>query len=597
MTAPERKQRKRKQQGGLLVAALAVAGIAMVAYGARSGGWFRPEETAALEGVEVRRGPLRISEVVRGNLEARNSISLRSEIDRETLVLFLAPQGPIQKGDLVAELDVAELVERRVVQEIDLKRAEAEAVKANEQYEIQEIQNETDIAASELALQFAKDDLEKYLAEEGEWTHELEQAKEAIVLAEEELAQAENQLMWTQRLAEKGFAQGNDLERDELAAQRRRIELKRAQRELALMQEYGHRRAVAEFTAAIETAERDVRKTEKQAIARLADYESAREATKFQLAREQEKLDTLDEQIQKSKVHAPETGILVHASQRRGRSFGRGDVMEEGATVRRGQEIATIPRSGEMLARASLHETKLEKVRDGQRCLVQVDALPAWTFEGRVLSVALLPESGGWMTDPNQRLYPADIRIVDADAAMRPGMSCSIEILVDDLEDALYVPRQCVFLDGDRTISFRRARDGRLEMREVEVGLDNNKWVQILSGLDEGDVVTLSPPPDFQPRKSSLDQGGGDLPGWDPAAEDATVPEPQAEDASSASGGPEAVRERFQNMSEEERAEAMRELQRRRGDGEGGDERRGDRERGDGEDGRRRRSDEGGDGE
>ena len=62
----------------------------------------------------------------------------------------------------------------------------------------------------------------------------------------------------------------------------------------------------------------------------------------------------------------------------------------------------------------------------------------------------------------------------------------------------MYIPRQCVFLDGGKTIVFKRTEEG-VESCEVEVGLDNTKWVAINSGLTEGDVVLLAPPANFEP--------------------------------------------------------------------------------------------------
>ena len=66
------------------------------------------------------------------------------------------------------------------------------------------------------------------------------------------------------------------------------------------------------------------------------------------------------------------------------------------------------------------------------------------------------------------------------------------------LEDVCYVPRRCVFFDGRSTVAFVAAND-TIERREVEVGLDN-AWVEIKSGLQEGEIVALAPPVDFKPE-------------------------------------------------------------------------------------------------
>jgi hypothetical protein len=76
---------------------------------------------------------------------------------------------------------------------------------------------------------------------------------------------------------------------------------------------------------------------------------------------------------------------------------------------------------------------------------------------------------------------------------MRPGMSCSVEILIEELEDALYVPVQAVFTDGGASHAFVDTPDGP-ERRAVVTGSFNDLWVQVVEGLEEGETVLLKAP-------------------------------------------------------------------------------------------------------
>jgi hypothetical protein len=89
-------------------------------------------------------------------------------------------------------------------------------------------------------------------------------------------------------------------------------------------------------------------------------------------------------------------------------------------------------------------------------------------------------------------------------------MSCHIEILVDMIEDTLYVPLQAVYPSSGRNLCWVQ-RGEEIEERSVEVGQHNEKWVQILSGLSEGETVLLSPPPGYQADQGSTE--GGSSPG------------------------------------------------------------------------------------
>ncbi|MEE2939814.1 MAG: hypothetical protein VX460_05470, partial [Planctomycetota bacterium] len=160
-----RSQRRGGESGNVLVVLLALI-VALA--GAWQFGLFdrmlEGEQEVELEGAPVRRGDLRISEVVRGNLEATDSITLKCDVEGRSTIIFLAEEGVmLEAGDLVCELDVSELEDQLVRQEIEVKNAEAAFTKAKEQYEIQVIQNESDIAQAILALELAELDLAKYV--------------------------------------------------------------------------------------------------------------------------------------------------------------------------------------------------------------------------------------------------------------------------------------------------------------------------------------------------------------------------------------------------------------------------------------------------
>ncbi len=480
---------------GILVLGVLLAGGAVLATG---GSFFGDEDEKALEGVVARRGPLVISEIVRGNLAAKNSVTLRNEIEGRSTILTLIEEGTlVEEGDVIAELDTSALADRLVMQKIDEQQAQADATKAREQLAIQMIQNESDIAKAKLDLDFALLDLEKYTIEDGEWVHELKKFEETIKLSQEELSRAAVKLEWTKKLYDQGFAQGLELEADQAAVERTEVEIEQARRDKALQETYGHRRKLAELKSAVETMQRDVAKTEKQANAKLADFQAAEASTQIRWDLEKEKLKKIEEQLGKGKIIAPVRGMVVYA--RENSRWGSSEPVQEGGEVHERQEIATIPREGGMIVDASLHETVLKKVQIGQNCRITIDALPDRAFEGKVDFVAVLADSNAWFANPNQRIYRSEISIGNGVPEMRPGMSCSVEIMVAELQDVVYVPVQCVFFDGGETIAFVR-KDGAVERRPVEVGLDNSKLVEVKTGLADGELVLLTPPPSFKPK-------------------------------------------------------------------------------------------------
>jgi len=478
----------------LLGALAAIAVLAFVAWAVLPDSWYGAQQSS-LEGALVRRGPLRISVVEKGNLKSTSSVSLKSEIEGQTTILYLIEEGKhVQPGELLVELDATKLVEQRVQQEISLRNAEAAYVKSAQQLEIQRSQNDSDISAAERQLDFAERDLAKYL--DGDWPQERKSAEEKILLAQEELKRAQEKVSWSEKLEERGFLTRTELDADRLSATRSEILVEQARRDLDLLERYDYPRQRKALEADVDEFKRELARVKLQAEARRVDADAATSTSKAKYELEQERLAKLLSQIDKARIKAPVAGMVVYSQQDGGR-WGGGDPIAEGTAVRERQEIINIPASGGgMSAEVSLHESVLEQVEVGQPCVISIDALPGRTFLGRVEFKAVLPDKNSWWANPNLRLYRTNVEVLDPGAGMRPGMSCSVEILSEEIPDALHVPLQAVFLNKGEPVCFV-SRAGSVELREVLVGRHNSKWVQITSGLSEGETVLLAQPPGF----------------------------------------------------------------------------------------------------
>ena len=480
-----------------LVLTVAAVGGGLWFMGSKAG-WFAKEEQAKVEGANVQRGPLRISVIERGNLRAADAVSIKNEIEGNSTILWIIAEGTVVKeGDLLVELDTSQQVDKRLAQEIGVRNADAAYVKAQKNYEIQKSQNDSDIKKAEQNLLFAEKDLEKFVAEQGEATNQLAKAQEQITLAEEQYSQAETKLNWSRQLYEKGFLTKTDLDADDLAVRRAGIQRESAKRELGLLKSYQLERDRIKLQGGLEEAHRELERVKLQAAAKIVDYEADMRTREAQLKLEQEKLDKLVAQISKAKIRAPKPGMVVYAQLEQNR-MGQSQPIQEGTSVRERQEIITIPNAAGMVAQVSLHESVLKQVQVGQGCLVKVDALGQRELRGRVSFVAVLPDQNSWFSNPNTRLYRTEVQILDSNPEMRPGMSCAIEVLVEDIPETLYVPVQAIFRSGGDQLCFV-PKAGKTEERKVKTGRFNDKWVQVLEGLSEGETVLLAAPAGFSP--------------------------------------------------------------------------------------------------
>jgi HlyD family secretion protein len=140
------------------------------------------------------------------------------------------------------------------------------------------------------------------------------------------------------------------------------------------------------------------------------------------------------------------------------------------------------------------------------RVSITVDALPGKRFSGQIEKIAILPDSSRSWLNPELKFYNCEVSVFNSHEQMRPGLSCQIEIIVQELEDALYVPVQSVMLVDNKPTAYVKTRRG-MEPRIVETGLDNNRMIHIIGGLEEGEEVLLAPPLDKSEKNDKGNNG------------------------------------------------------------------------------------------
>jgi multidrug efflux pump subunit AcrA (membrane-fusion protein) len=107
----------------------------------------------------------------------------------------------------------------------------------------------------------------------------------------------------------------------------------------------------------------------------------------------------------------------------------------------------------------------------------------------------------GWL-DSGSKVYTTQVVIEGSHDIIKPGMSAKVEILADHLYDVVILPVQVVANRGGRKVCYVE-NGGTLEEREVQTGAFNDIFVEIVSGVDVGENVLLSPPRNFERQMES----------------------------------------------------------------------------------------------
>jgi len=453
------------------------------------------ETTSSLATFVAARGPLTISVLESGTIKAREQIILKNEVEGRTSIISLIPEGTrVKKGDLLVELDASTMADAQIDQEIRVQSAYAALIKAQESLAVVQNQAISDVNLAQLRLDFAIQDLDQYKA--GRFPNEETAAKNKITLAQEELTRAQETLKWSRTLYEQKYISQTELQTDQLAVTRTQNNLTVAQNDLELLQNFTYHRNMAQYESDVRQAEFALERTERKAKADVIQAEADLKAKELEHKRQQDKFKKLEDQLAKAKVYAPVDGMVIYATsaQRGGGPFGdRREPLQEGVQVFERQELIYLPTAESAMAEVAIHESSLEKVREGLPAIITVDALPGKKFLGRVARIAPLPDARSMFMNPDLKIYNTQIYLEDNDSSLRTGMSCKAEVVVEQYQDAVYIPVQAVLRVGGKPTVYV-VTEKVFEPRTVEIGLDNNRMVRILNGLDGGEVVLLTPP-------------------------------------------------------------------------------------------------------
>jgi HlyD family secretion protein len=438
------------------------------------------------------RGPITISISESGTIKAREQVILKSEVEGVTTILSLVSEGTrVKKGDLLIELDASTLKDDMVNEQILVMNAEAAYIRARENLEVTKNQAKSDIDQAELNLRFAKEDFTKYV--EGEYPKELKEARSRITIADEELQRASEKRTWSEVLYEEKYLSLTELQADQLAAKKAELELELAQEELALLENYTYKRRIAELESDITQAEMALERAKLKASADIVQAEADLRAKLSEYQRQKGKLEKIEGQIRKTGIYAPADGLVVYATSAKADWRGNREPLAEGQEVRERQELIYLPTGSSFIAEVKVHESSLEKIRLDLPVVLSVDALPGKPFTGRVSKIAPLPDAVSVWLNPDLKLYNTEIVIENGSKELRTGMSCRAEIIVERIDNAVYIPVQAVLTINGRPQVFVQ-NGGTAEPRPVKTGPDNNRMIVIEHGINPGENVLLTPP-------------------------------------------------------------------------------------------------------
>jgi len=356
---------------------------------------------------------------------------------------------------------------------------------------------------------------------DGEAKQKIRKFEDDLQVAQKELGQAKSTLEGTRRLFEKGFVTKIDLERDDIAFENARLKVQTADTARDLFLKYEFKKSSEEALSKYAEATRELERARKAAVSKLAQADAKLKSAEGQYNVQVRQRKDFNEQLEKCVLKAKKTGLVVYGGGGEEMYYyGNQEPIREGATVRERQAIITIPDMTRMSVKVKIHETYIKKIKKGERVRITVDAFPDTVMDGEVTKVGVLPDSQNRWMNPDLKVYVTTITINGSYDWIKPGMSAKVEILVDHLNDVVYVPIQAVAPSEGKQVCYV-VHGLKSEKREVEIGQFNDEFIEIKKGLKEGEKVLLRPPesgtPETGEQEKKPDNPGKTLPEEKPA--------------------------------------------------------------------------------
>jgi Cu(I)/Ag(I) efflux system membrane fusion protein len=237
-------------------------------------------------------------------------------------------------------------------------------------------------------------------------------------------------------------------------------ELVSAQREYAIAAQ-----GVTAFKDAGSQAQAGMQQLAQSSLLRLKNWDISEEQVKA--------LSTTGVTQRTLTFRSPVSGIVMEKKAVQGMRFMPGDMLYQVADLSRVWVIADV------------FEQDLALVKSGARASILIDAYPAKTFTGTVTYVypTLKAET---------RTVPVRVELANPGLLIKPGMFAQVELQVAAMAKGLTVPVSAVIDSGTRQIALVQVGQGRFEPREVKTGARSDNYIEVMSGIKEGEQVVVA---------------------------------------------------------------------------------------------------------
>jgi len=204
---------------------------------------------------------------------------------------------------------------------------------------------------------------------------------------------------------------------------------------------------------------------------------------KHLLAEGEDLVKNLQVFLAKFTIKAPGKGMLIYKEEFNGTKRKTGSTVNPFDRV-----IATLPDLTSMISKTYVSEIEVNKVKNGQKVTMTIDALPGKSWKGTVSSVANIGEQ---LENSDAKMFEVLIKVDGINTELRPAMTTYNKIVINSYDDVIYIPTECVHAGSDGvTFVYKKNKTRQI----VVLGEMNEKSIIVKQGLEPGTSLYLIAP-------------------------------------------------------------------------------------------------------
>lgn len=452
----------------------------------------------------IKRGELVIGIRQTGFVNAQKKHKMAFEGGVNTKLLWIIDENKkVKKGDVLAKFETDDLTDRIDEFRLEVDNLEKELTIAHENKKILASNNRSMIRSAEDKVTMAEDNLKQYRNfERGKKRDTLDLTLQKNEKAYEEASS--NYLKRKNEIDAKGATNVDDAKKAEIELNNLKQkmddaynEVGNATLEIKVFKRYTNPNKFTELTNQLEQAKLELEKAKIQAASEVLQRDKEITSLVVKLKKKKDQLEKHESYVSMMQLVSPVEGVVVYGDP--DRRWGNPEI-KLGMDIRRMQVLLTIPDMSRLVVEFDLPEQYRSRVKLGDRVIITPEAIRQVTVPGEISAIDSLPVNQIFWDRNSPKIYKSTISLKNQDARLVCGMSVQIEIITKVIADTLFVPIEAVFEESGKYYVYLKA-GFKARRQLVKIGQSNDNYVQILEGVDDGDVVYLYKP--FQRKSES----------------------------------------------------------------------------------------------